>query len=468
MDLVPLLKRLVASFASLADRKRVSLVFDPHEHELVAFVDQEKLEKIVINLLSNAFKFTDTGGEIVVTLRRRSETVQPGGEGGEGTTELGWAEITVIDTGVGIPEENLEKVFERFYQVDSSSTRARGGTGIGLSLTKELVELHRGYIHVASKPGAGSTFLVGLPLGKEKYASDEIVERPATHVEEEGIPPSIPSAPTCVEEDEAETTYGPPSAPIVLVVEDNAELRRYIRDYLVCEYRVAEAADGVEGMDSAFSSFPDLVITDIMMPRMDGVELCRRLKNDHRTSHIPVILLTARASGESKVEAFEAGADDYIIKPFEAEELLVRVRNLIEIRRELREKFRENIVLQPADIAISSIEGKFLKRLMESIDRHMADPDCNTESLARDVCMSRMQLNRKLHALTGHSTHDFLRALRLNRAAQLLQHHSGNISEVAYQVGFASPSHFAHAFKERFGVSPSDYHGKALESSGED
>ena len=466
MDLVPLLKRLVASFSSLADRKRVALIFDPHEHELVAFVDQEKLEKIVVNLLSNAFKFTGAGGEIVVTLRRRSETDQSVGVTGEGTSETGWVEISVIDTGVGIPEKNLEKVFDRFYQVDSSSTRAPGGTGIGLSLTKELVELHRGYIHVTSKTGVGSTFLVGLPLGKEKYAADQIIERPAGPGEDVSTPLPIPAEATSVEEDEVETTSGPPSAPIVLIVEDNAELRRYIRDYLVCEYRVAEAADGVEGLDCAFSNFPDLVITDIMMPRLDGVELCRQLKNDERTSHIPVILLTARASGESKVEAFEAGADDFIIKPFEVEELLIRVRNLIEIRRELREKFRENIVLQPADIAISSNEGKFLKSLMESIERHMAEPDCDTETLAKDVCMSRMQLNRKLHALTGHSTHELVRALRLNRASQLLQHHSGNVSEVAYQVGFASPSHFAHAFKERFGVSPSDYRERNRENSG--
>jgi signal transduction histidine kinase/DNA-binding response OmpR family regulator len=464
MDLVPLLKRLVASFASLADRKRVTLVFDPHDHELVACVDQEKLETIVINLLSNAFKFTDTGGEIVVMLRRRSGTNQTAGDTMENTTETGWVEISVTDTGVGIPEEKLEKVFDRFYQVDGSSTRTTGGTGIGLSLAQELVELHRGTIHVASKVGEGSTFVVGLPLGKEKYAPDQIVQ-PAPGLARE-TDRSLPLAAEVrgVEEDEGGTAGGPPSAPIVLIVEDNAELRRYIREYLENDYRVAEAADGVEGLDRAFSMLPDLVITDIMMPRMDGVELCRRLKNDDRTSHIPVIVLTARASGESKMEALETGGDDYIIKPFEVEELVVRVRNLIETRRELREKFRENIVLQPGDIAVTSSDARFLKRLMESIERHMAEPDCDTQSLARDVCMSRMQLNRKLKALTGHSTHEFLRAQRLKRAAQLLHHHGGNISEVAYEVGFASPSHFAQAFKEQFGVSPSDYEGIVPES----
>jgi CheY-like chemotaxis protein len=274
----------------------------------------------------------------VVTLRRRSDADEISDDTGERLPDRGWAEIAVADTGVGIPEDKLEKVFDRFYQADGSSTRAVRGTGIGLSLTRELVEPHREYIHVKSKVGEGSTFVVGLPLGKSKHASDQIVEHGPTIVEETERNVRL-AAEGPGEADNASATgptSDPASAPIVLVVENNAELRRYIREYLEKDYRVAEAADGVEALDDAFSSIPDLVITDIMMPRMDGVELCRRLKTDERTSHIPVILLTARASGESKVEALETGADDYIIKPFEAKELLVRVRNLIEIRRALR------------------------------------------------------------------------------------------------------------------------------------
>jgi DNA-binding response OmpR family regulator len=205
-----------------------------------------------------------------------------------------------------------------------------------------------------------------------------------------------------------------------------------------------------------------------MMPRMNGVELCRRVKNDERTSHIPVIVLTALASEESKVQALEIGADDYIIKPFGARELLVRVRNLIETRRALRAKFRENIVLEPADIAISSGDARFLKKLMDAIERHIAEPECDTEMLAKEVCMSRMQLNRKLHALTGHSTHEFLRVQRLKRAARLLSQHGGNVSQIAYEVGFASPSHFAQAFREKFGVSPSDYSEKSQANPGDE
>lgn len=455
LDIVVFLRRLVASFASLADKKQIALVFDPPDQGLVVYVDQEKLEKIVGNLLSNAFKFTESRGKITVGVRPRAGAGVSGGDRGE-VEGAAWVEIIVADTGIGIPEEKLERVFDRFYQVDSSSTRAKSGTGIGLSLTKELVELHRGYIHVQSKVGEGSTFVVGLPVGSGKYAPGEIAE-PAPGADSAGGPFMAPVEEGMEEGGSPEGVRGPASAPIVLIVEDNAELRRYVREYLESVYRVAEAADGVEALDRAVALVPDLVITDIMMPRMDGVELCRRLKSDERTSHIPLILLTARASGESKVEALETGADDYIVKPFDARELMVRVRNLIETRRALREKFRENIVLEPAEITISSSDAKFLKKLMEAIERHMAEPECDTEMLAKDVCMSRMQLNRKLHALTGHSTHEFLRVQRLKRGAQLLHRHGGNISQVAYEVGFASPSHFAQAFKAQFGMLPSEY-----------
>ncbi len=459
VEIVPLVKRFVESFASLADRKNIALVCESTEAGLIVHVDQEKLEKILGNLLSNAFKFTEGGEKIVVVLRRRGEMAE-GRDKGEGEPQgPGWVEISVADTGIGIPGEKLEKVFDRFYQVDSSSTRAKSGTGIGLSLTKELVELHRGYIHVQSKVGEGSTFVVGLPLGSEKYAPGEIME-PAPGAESAGGPSMAPAEEGMEEGGAPEGLSGPASAPIVLLVEDNAELRRYVREYLESVYRVAEAADGVEALDRAVAVVPDLVITDIMMPRMDGVELCRRLKSDERTSHIPLILLTARASGESKVEALETGADDYIVKPFDARELMVRVRNLIETRRALREKFRENIVLEPAEVPIASSDAKFLHKLMEAIEQHLAEPECDTGMLAKELCMSRMQLNRKLHALTGHSTHEFLRVQRLKRAAQLLRKHGGNVSQVAYDVGFASPSHFAQAFRVQFGMSPSEYAGQ--------
>ncbi len=468
-DLVSQLKALVHSFLSLAERRRITLLFDPHDDALIVYVDRDKVEKIITNLLSNAVKFTDDGGEIVVSIARRADGSRVAGTAAGTSAETGWVEITVTDTGRGIAQDKLEKIFDRFYQVDGTLTREQSGSGIGLSLTSELVELHRGYIRVSSAEGKGSTFIVGLPLGRQKFTVDEVVEHPPEAAASVPVEERIAMDAGVVGEGEGDGCEeggetgesgeggGAPTGPMVLVVEDNVEVRRYIREYLEKDHRVLEAGDGVEGLETAFASLPDLVITDIMMPRMDGVELCKRLKNDEKTSHIPVILLTARASSEDKVGGLETGADDYIIKPFEAKELQVRVHNLIEIRRKLREKFKQNIILQPTELAVTSSDERFLGRLMESVEKHMADPDCDTETLAQDVYMSRMQLNRKLQALTGHSTHEFLRAQRLKRAAQILQQRAGNVSEVAYEVGFASPSHFARAFREQFGVPPSEY-----------
>jgi signal transduction histidine kinase/DNA-binding response OmpR family regulator/ligand-binding sensor domain-containing protein len=456
-DIVKQLRGLVRSFSSLADRKRIALLFEPHLDTLVAFIDRDKFEKIMTNLLSNALKFTEAGGEVVVSLSRRGSAGHP--EHTKEDAPEGWAEVTVTDTGIGIPKGEFEKIFDRFYQVDSTLRRSQGGTGLGLPLTKELVELHRGYIHITSTEEKGRTFVIGLPLGRERFSDEQIMENQPDRVSraDENSEGLTESSVTDEYHPITGEPAGPPSSPLVLLIEDDREVRRYLREYLEKECRILEASDGIEGLESAVASSPDLVISDIMMPRMDGVELCRRLKSDFQTSHIPVILLTARASGEDKLEGLESGADDYIIKPFEAKELRLRAHNLIETRRRLREKYQKSFIFQPKELAIGSVDEHFLTLLMESVERHLADPACDTETLAQDLCMSRMQLNRKLNAVTGHSTHEFLRAQRLNRAARLLQHHRGNVSEVAYDVGFSSPSHFAKVFKEQFGVSPSEY-----------
>jgi len=256
---------------------------------------------------------------------------------------------------------------------------------------------------------------------------------------------------------EAPAGGGPADRPLVLVVEDNADVRRYLRSYLDKEYRVEEARDGSAGLERARASMPDLVLSDIMMPVMDGTAMCKALKEDERTSHIPVILLTARAAEESKLEGLELGADDYILKPFDARELLARVKNLIELRKKLREKYRQQVIMKPGDVSVASTDQRFLVKLNAAIEEHLGEAEYDTEELAHDMCMSRMQLNRKLHSLTGHSTHELVREFRLERAAELLGKHAGNVSEVAYEVGFNSLSHFARVFRERFGVAPSDY-----------
>lgn len=455
-DLIPFLQALVSSFVSHAERKGITVKFEPYGHPIEAYVDREKLEEIVANLISNAVKFTPRGGDVTVGATIPVES--PTGTDSPSRTSR-TVRIFVKDTGIGIPREKLGMVFDRFYQVDHHGLHQHGGTGIGLALAKELIELHGGCIAVNSIPGEGSVFMIELPLGRTHLRSDQIIEDEA----------GITLEPSDYGSKEIETTGAEMFPPLVrqvdsanhrhsiLIIDDNAAVRRYLRSILEQDYQIEEASHGEAGLAIALENLPDLILSDIMMPKIDGVEVCRRLKANERTSHIPVILLTARASTESKIQGLETGADDYITKPFEAEELRARIRNLIEIRLKLREKYHQAFVSGAADQQLSSIDELFLKRVVGTIEKHLSEPGYETATLAYEVCMSRMNLNRKLHALTGHSTHDFIRTLRLYRAAQLLRQHTGNISQIAYEVGFSSVSHFAKAFHEQFGEAPSDF-----------
>ncbi|MFQ5707486.1 MAG: ATP-binding protein [bacterium] len=467
-NIIPFLKGIVLSFSSLAERRKIALRFQPPQPSkgLIVYVDRDKLEKIVFNLLSNAFKFTPEGGEIAVRVSVHPPHSSPTGRRGS-QWKCGFVEIMVSDSGLGIPPEELQKVFDRFYQANDSYAREHEGSGIGLALTKELVELHRGEIEVISEPGKRTTFTVCLPLGTAHLQPEEIVAetRSFSSPLEQGskglyTPSSeeiLQDAPAQEPASGSEPAEGNDSPPIVLIIEDNADVRSYICDYLDHDYQIREAVDGEEGFEKSVEMVPDLIISDVMMPGIDGYELCRRLKTDERTSHIPIVLLTARASGESKVEGLQTGADDYITKPFDACELQVRVKNLIEQRRKLRERFRKEVTLQPKDVAITSMDAQFLQRAMEVIEENLSDPEFSTDLFARKVAMSRMQLHRKLRALTGQSTHEFLRTYRLQRAAQLLQYRAGTVTEICYDVGFNSLSHFARVFRKQFGQSPSEF-----------
>ena len=443
-DLVKLARPLVMSFLSLAERRNIRLTFKPEEDEIVGYTDRDKFEKILTNLLSNAFKFTRDGGEITVTARIK--------HGSAPRT----AEVLVTDTGIGVEPENLGKIFDRFYQVNSQPTREQGGTGIGLALTKELVEILRGSITAQSTPGRGSTFTVCLPLGKEQWSASEIVTDEIARTPRAEYPEdwAMGNEGAAGEQPEVEGEAG---APVVLIVEDNADVRSYIRGFLEGTYRILEAQNGQEALENAHDSTIDLVISDIMMPVMDGIALCKALKNDETTSHIPVILLTARASSEGKLEGLDTGADDYIIKPFDARELTARVKNLIGLRRSLREKYGRQVILGSSPVEVTTLDERLLQKLSENIGKHLADAGYDTETLAHDMCMSRMQLNRKIRALTGYSTHELVREYRLERAAELLRKHADTISSIAFEVGFNSPSHLSHAFHAKYGVSPSEY-----------
>lgn len=442
-DIVPFLKGLMAAFASLAQKNDLQLVFGAEVESLVVFFDSEKLEKIFSNLLSNACKFTPAGGRIGLMVK------SPGRD---------TVEIAVRDTGIGMDEEQLAHIFDRFYQVEGTGSRRFEGTGIGLSLVKELVELHRGTITVRSRVGEGSEFTVSLRLGPGHLLAGEIVEPVTGEItgSKEALEPVEAEG---VEADPVEEVEEkkPGEKPIVLVVEDNADMRRFIKAPLKADYRVVEAADGREGIAMAREMVPDLIISDVMMPEVDGFELCAALKKDIKTSHIPIVLLTARASETSVIEGFKTGADDYITKPFNRKILATRIKNLIDLRRALQEKIQRELHLQPTEIAVSSIDQVFMGELKDVLDKNLSDPEFTVEVLAKKLYLSQSTLYRKVLALTGEAPIEFIRSYRLKRAAQLLKADFGNVTEVAFEVGFSSTAYFTKCFKEKFHRLPSAF-----------
>jgi CheY-like chemotaxis protein len=408
--------------------------------------DQDKLEKIVSNLLANAMKFTPAGGKILVGL----DTI------GEADDKL--VEITVQDTGRGIPKEDLERIFDRFEQVDTTHRREFEGTGIGLALVRELTELHGGTVTVDSRPGFGSTFKILLPL--EDVASHgsipgvqagSVTDAVAGLLQLRSRTDGLPGGLT-----EEEVVDGPTKESI-LIVEDNAEVREYLRGHLDTDFRVIEAENGEEGLRTAKSSRPSLILTDIMMPVMDGYEMVRRIREDDALSYIPIVMLTAKADEGGAVTGIQSGADDYIAKPFDITELKARLANLISKRSEMRERFSEEVVVKGSDLVVTSGDAAFLQTITEIIDTHLGDTNFGGDWLADEVGLSRRQLERRLESILGESPAALIRRLRLERASQLLRARAGTVSEVAYSVGFTSPAYFARAFRKAYGESPTEH-----------
>ena len=433
-------KRIVKEFESITEQRDIALKINMDKENVIAYFDKEKLEKVIINIMSNAVKFTPKGGKITVNV---SET--PNGN----------VDIIVRDSGIGIPANDLNKIFDKFYQVDSSHTREHEGTGIGLALTKEFVELHNGQISIDSMEGNWTEVKLSFPLGREHLKDDEIVD--SDEFTKESIEELAEFG-----EDEMEIIDDENSLinkTIVLVVEDNQDLREYISDDLKSIYHVIEAANGEQGLRKAEKIIPDLIVSDVMMPLMDGYELTRQLRKNEKTSHIPVILLTAKSDRESKIEGLELGADDYLTKPFDTQELLARIKNLIETRRMLQEKFGsgKTILHKQEKPKISFLDQEFLDRVLKVINEHISEEEFSIEEFGKDVGMSRSQMHRKLKALTGKSASLYLRTVRLAKAKQLLEDKMGNISDISYQVGFSSPAYFSRCFKEEFGYAPSEH-----------
>ncbi|WP_156102227.1 tetratricopeptide repeat protein [Muricauda sp. MAR_2010_75] len=453
-DLKTSLKTITAAFSSWADYRNVIFNINIAKEIETGWYDGDALEKIINNLLSNAFKFTPEGGEIHFNASLVNTNKNEEGQS---------LKIEVEDTGKGIASSELDKVFDRFHQVEGTQQGTGTGTGIGLALVKELVELHHGNVSVVSEMAKGTIFTVILPIAKEQFGSSEIalqgLQKPDTKK-------SAPSVPAKVMKLIDTTQALNKDLPLILIVEDNDDVRFYIKQHLGKAYHIKDAISGNEGFKVAQKTIPDLIISDVMMPGMDGLSLCKKLKTDERTSHIPVILLTALASQASKVEGIETGADDYIIKPFDRKELVARVKNRIDQRRLLREKYSRQLTLEPKLLAVTSTDEHFLERILRIVEQHLDDSTFGVGDLARETGMSRTQLFRKMRALIDQSPQDFIRDFRLKRAAQLLKGRAGNVSEIAYQVGFNNLSYFTKRFKELFGNTPSEYYqGKSKDGT---
>ncbi len=447
-ELNSFLRKILSAFESLTERRNIRLEFNKANSGIHIYIDTEKLEEVFNNLISNAIKFTPEGGKISLTIS--SDTNGPG-----------FVTAVIKDSGIGIKQEHLPHIFDRFYQVDSSQTREYEGTGIGLAIVKELIELHDGKISVSSEPGEGTEFTIRLPLGKEHFLDKHHVEfiegRKNTfdvETKQDDFQTNINSEITTVPSDEESNI---PEQEVVLVVEDNYDMRSYIRENLEQNFKIIDAKNGEEGVKKAFESIPDLIITDVMMPAMNGFELTGKLKSDNKTSHIPIIMLTAKADEESKLRGLDIGVDDYLIKPFSTKELHARVGNLIKLRRLLKERYKEISAINPSDIEAKPIDKEFLDKVFINIKEHIEDSGYSVTVLANEVGMSVSQLNRKLNALINQSAGKLIRSTRLDYASQLLKNRAGNISEIAYRIGFSDTPGFTHSFKEKFGCSPSEY-----------
>ncbi|MGB3464521.1 MAG: response regulator, partial [Cyclobacteriaceae bacterium] len=443
-DIVEFLKPLVKSFTAMANKKYIRYKIDLPSHEVLVYFDNDKLEKIVTNLLSNAFKYTPDFGTVELKLKDESHCVS----------------LQVSDSGIGVPDDEAEYIFNRYYRVNNKQAVRNEGTGIGLSLARELVQLHRGSIMLVKGQEHGATFKVWLPKGDAHLTPDQIVDHETNRSEDlmqEDILTGAVELDETIERIENEVN----NLPLILVVEDDKDISRYVRKILEEDYKVIEAGDGEQGIKAALNQIPDLIISDVMMPGIDGYGLCGVLKNDLKTSHIPIILLTAKASNESAIVGFEQGADYYVNKPFDPKVLLLRVKNILNTRDKIVKQLgSKSLHMEPKDIQMAKKDQDFLNRAVEIVELHISDSDFNVEDLGRELGLSRMQLYRKLKALIGKSANEFIRFIKLKRAAQLLDQGSMTISEITYKVGFNDLKYFRDCFKKQYGVNPSDYSGK--------
>ncbi|HEX6428580.1 MAG TPA: hybrid sensor histidine kinase/response regulator transcription factor, partial [Niastella sp.] len=441
-DFISFIKEVTESFRDLSERKKILFTFESDINKLHALFDHDKMERILFNLLSNAFKFTLAGGTISVALQKKEKQTDPDNQ---------WVSIKVTDTGIGIPKEEQDKIFERFIQNHSAAAVLNQGTGIGLSITKEFVKMHGGTIAVESEPGKGCVFTILMPLTAVTGQTTEAI--PADNADM-AIIQSIPSAPpTPLLNDAA----GLPEAISILLVEDNEDFRFYLKDNLRNNYKVLEAVNGKEGWHKALANHPQLIVSDINMPEMDGITLVKKLKADKRTSHIPVILLTAVTEEEQQLKGLETGANDYITKPFNFEVLNAKIKSLLELKSTMKSAYTKQIKVVSPEITLESADEKLLQEIVSYLEKNITNPQLSVEGLSKQVGMSRSTLYTRLLQLTGQTPVEYIRSFRLDKAAALLEKSNMTIAEIAYQVGFTTPNYFARSFKSKFNMLPSEW-----------
>ncbi len=439
-DIIPIVKDICQSFSSLAADKPIKFTFTTYLKELQMSFDPEKMSKIVINLISNAFKYTEEG-HIDVSIGITEEVQK------DAKKQLC---IKVSDTGIGIEERYLEKIFDRFFRIEQSQKINQTGTGVGLHLVSEYVKLHNGEISVESTVGKGSTFTVLIPIDNSSYKeskSQDIIYSGSTETSE--IPEPI--------ENKSSTPSKDLNLPLLLIVDDNEDFREFIQSLFIKSYRVITANDGEEASQIILDQLPDIILCDVMMPKMDGYELCRIIKADIRTSHIPIILLTAKSSEENQYSGIEAGADDYISKPFNIDMLTLKISKIIERQKKNQHNFKKKIEVNPSEIEIMTMDEKFVKKAISIVEENISNADFLVEDLCREMAMSRVYFYKKILALTDKSPSEFIRFIRLKRAANLLEKSQMFVNEIAFQVGFNDPKYFRKYFKDEFGVTPNEY-----------
>ena len=455
-DIVTFVRDVKKHFDSYAKDRDINFEFETTVEELNVKLDYEKMDMVLYNLLSNAFKFTPDHGSICIGLEIL---------GGGGKLNNQFIKIIVKDSGIGISSERLSNIFDRFYQIDEpmqfQKAAARNGTGIGLSITKELVELHGGTISVESKKNTGSKFFISLPLSDDwnRGANVEIKKRQDNKFQQEALWDNarwdIEVNEVYAEEDDGGELGK--DQPVVLVVEDDGDMRLFIKDALEAEFEVITAGNGEKGYEKAERHIPDMIVCDIMMPVVGGFEMAARVRENEKTCHIPIIFLSAISTVENNLLGFGFGAYDYISKPFNVSLLKAKVKSVIENRRKLQEKMRKEFIMTPHPIKITSPEEKFLKKAIDVVEENIANPDFDVKVFYTQMGLSRSVLYRKLEAVTGQTVNDFVRAIRLKKAAGYLKQNVMTISEVSYEVGFNDPQYFSKCFRKEFGKSPSVY-----------